>query len=229
VDAFANYAVSVTPKGSSVTWIANTNGHTSTFTVTNTGTCQDSYNFTPSTTGPVSGVTLNKTSATLAAGTNTTVIATYNVGAPGTGTLTLTAFAGTGGEQDAGYFSVTVTPAPVYGVSVTPDGATSSRFANIGGYQEAFTIQSSANVTDTFTVSCGGSSNVTCTGVSAATVVLPAGASKVDTAIYSTGAAGTGSLVLRAASAHASDSGSYVVNVVAGTPQSPVVVLDSVH
>src|SRR6267143_1586874 len=114
VDAFANYAVSVTPKGSSVTWIANTNGHTSTFTVTNTGTCQDSYNFTPSTTGPVSGVTLNKTSATLAAGTNTTVIATYNVGAPGTGTLTLTAFAGTGGEQDAGYFSVTVTPAPVY-------------------------------------------------------------------------------------------------------------------
>src|SRR6267143_4438151 len=229
VDAFANYAVSVTPKGSSVTWIANTNGHTSTFTVTNTGTCQDSYNFTPSTTGPVSGVTLNKTSATLAAGTNTTVIATYNVGAPGTGTLTLTAFAGTGGEQDAGYFSVTVTPAPVYGVSVTPDGATSSRFANIGGYQEAFTIQSSANVTDTFTVSCGGSSNVTCTGVSAATVVLPAGASKVDTAIYSTGAAGTGSLVLRAASAHASDSGSYVVNVVAGTPQSPVVVLDSVN
>src|SRR2546421_4475382 len=66
--ADANYAVSVTPKGASNTWWANTSNHPDTFTVTNTGTCNDTYTFSSSKTGPITGVSLNKASAALTAG-----------------------------------------------------------------------------------------------------------------------------------------------------------------
>jgi len=105
---YVDYAVSVTPDGSPVTWSAYTNGHTSTFTVTNTGLCGDTYTFAKSAWGPISGVSLNKTSFTLQPGTNTTVVATYNVGPPGTGVLTLTATGVNGLESDNGTFNVTV-------------------------------------------------------------------------------------------------------------------------
>lgn len=102
------YAVSVTPKGGTATWSNNTSGHTAAFRVTNTGTCPDTYNFTSSTTGPVTGVTLSQTSASLAAGAWTTVTATYSVTTIGTGRLTLTASATTGSESDNGYYNVNV-------------------------------------------------------------------------------------------------------------------------
>jgi len=89
-------------------WPSNTNGHADTFTVTNTGICQDTYHFGPSAGGPISGVTLNKTSAYLPThGSNTTVIATYNVGGPGTGTLTLSASGTDGPASDYGSYNVT--------------------------------------------------------------------------------------------------------------------------
>src|SRR5437660_41389 len=110
------FAVSVTPDGGQVTWNANTNGHTSTFTVTNTGTCQDTYNFSKSATGPISGVTINKTSATLAAGASTTVTVNFTAGALGTGVLTLHA-AGNSGDSDNGTYNVTNASY----VAVTPD------------------------------------------------------------------------------------------------------------
>src|SRR5439155_7225505 len=72
-------SVAVTPDGGSQQWIANTNGHTATYTVYNTGACNDTYSFSYTVSGPISGVSLNKTSAPVAVGGNTTVIATYNV------------------------------------------------------------------------------------------------------------------------------------------------------
>jgi len=91
-----------------------------------------------------------------------------------------------------------VVPVPVYAVSVTPDGAPTSRFANTGTYQEAFTVASgpNVNVTDTFSISCSGASNVTCSGVSSSTVVLAPGASMSVAASYSVGAVSTGNLLL---------------------------------
>ncbi len=119
IAADVNYAVSVTPVGSSVSWPAYTGGLTSTFTVTNTGTCQDTYSFTKTATGTVSGVTLDKSSASLPPGASTTVVATYSVGAVGTGVLTLMATGSIGGETDAGYFNVTsLSNGPV--ISVAP-------------------------------------------------------------------------------------------------------------
>jgi len=41
--AAVNYAVSTTPDGGTASWGANTNGHQATFTVTNTGICNDTY------------------------------------------------------------------------------------------------------------------------------------------------------------------------------------------
>ena len=68
------FAVTVTPKASPVSWMTNTSGHTATVTVKNTGTCTDTYTFTYKAIGPITGVSLNKTSATLAANVSTTVI-----------------------------------------------------------------------------------------------------------------------------------------------------------
>jgi len=65
--------------------------------------------------------------------------------------------------------------------------------------------------------------------VSSPSVILGAGNSTNVTATYSTGSAGTGNLVLRASSAHVSDSGSYAVTVVGGTAASPMVETDSMN
>src|SRR5439155_26957861 len=49
------------------------------------------------------------------------------------------------------------------------------------------------------------------------------------TLFYGVGAAGTGSLTLTAASPNASDNGSYGITVVNGTPQPPIVRVDSAN
>lgn len=113
------YAVSVTPKGGSASWGVITSGHTAVFTVTNTGTCPDTYTFWSSTIGPVSGVSLDKASWSLDPGTRTMVTATYSATYSGSGTLTLTAQGGAIGEQDNGWVTVTVTSNGAV-ISLTP-------------------------------------------------------------------------------------------------------------
>ena len=95
-------AVSVTPKGDSTKVVPYTSGNTVTFTVKNTGNDSDTYTFTDSYGAPVTGVSLNPTSAALTKGNATTVTATYSVGAPGTGKVTLTA-TGSGDADSASY------------------------------------------------------------------------------------------------------------------------------
>lgn len=206
--AIPDYAVSVTPDGQAVTWPANTT-QTSSFTVTNEGSCIDRYTYSCSVSGTLSSCSVNPASPY-----GGTVTATYPVGAPGSGVVTLTA-SGASHAVDDGSFNVTVVPP--YGVAVTPDGwSTQTHLANTGGYSETFWIHNTGYYTDTFGISCSGAVNVTCTGTSAASVPLDYDAYAVVTATYGVGSAGTGTLTLTAsAPGHSSDAGSYTVPVVA--------------
>jgi len=100
-----NWSVQVTPDAYPQTWYANTSGHTATFVVWNNGECPDTYSFTASGTGPIGGISLDRSSYSLNPNGSINVTATYNVGAPGGGTLTLNA---TGNASDNGSFNVTV-------------------------------------------------------------------------------------------------------------------------
>jgi RHS repeat-associated protein len=137
---------------------------------------------------------------------------TYSVGAVGTGVLTLNAYYGSG--YSWGYYNVTVAIPPVYSVAVTPDGNSAPpRPPNSSGHREVFTIKNNGNTSQTYTITCAGTLNVTCTGKTASSVTLAAGASTTDTAVYSVGAIGTGTLTMTASNANASDVGSYTVPV----------------
>src|SRR5260370_33508811 len=52
------FAVSVTPTNGAVTWTPYTSGHQSVFTVTNTGPCNETFNFSYTASGTVPGVSL---------------------------------------------------------------------------------------------------------------------------------------------------------------------------
>ncbi len=210
-----DYAVSVTPDGGSQTWPANTTGHTATFTVTNTGICQDTYNFSPSSSGPITVVSVSPSSHYLLRGGNTPVTVTYNVGRAGTGSVTLSAYGTDGPGSDDGYYNVTVNPV----VTVTPYTATAAtRAPNSAGYTETFTVQNRQAISDTIVLSCSGSTNVTCTGATPSGLRLAAGASAQVAASYYTLLPGTGTLRLIAlASIQSGDTGTYSVPVAAPT------------
>ena len=217
------WAVSVTPDGGSASWTENTTNHTATFTVTNTGDCNDGYSFTRGMSGPVTNVRLDKTGATVFAHASTTVTATYDVGAAGGGQLTLSA--GSANSFDDGHYNVTAT-LPPYVVAVTPDGTpTPSRSSNSTGFTDTFTVRNAGSSVDSYTITCGGM-GVTCTGTSPTSITnLASGASQLVTAQYSTGAVGTDTLTLIATSTHTSDGGSRSVPIVkatvAVTPDGP--------
>src|SRR5689334_22958374 len=103
------WSVSVTPTSGSVTWTPYSGGQTSTFTITN-GQCGDTYNFTGTISGPLSGLTLSPTSQFLSPLQSITVTAKYRVGGPsGSGVLTMAAQSThTAGN---GAYNVTVKPA----------------------------------------------------------------------------------------------------------------------
>ena len=118
-----SYGVSVTPDGAAApSRPQNTTGYTAVFTVRNTGTGSNTYTLGCSTSGPVTCTGLTITTAPLGAGAQTVDTATYNVSAPGNGTLTLTA-TGTN-ASDAGYYTVqvmTFVPSTVTGGVFTKD------------------------------------------------------------------------------------------------------------
>src|ERR1051326_4797313 len=111
-------SASVTPDGGTASWQSNTNGHTATFYVFNAGGCTDTYTISYTAGVPISGVSLNHTTLSVAPGGSDSVIATYNVGSPGVGVLKLKAQGNTTGSDgkkglDSGYVTVTVTgPTP---------------------------------------------------------------------------------------------------------------------
>src|SRR5204862_4233581 len=109
-----NYSVSVIPDGTARSW-PNWTSHVDTFTVTNTSTdCSDTYAMSYTATGPLYGVTLNKTTAFLNPLASTKVVATYSVGDPAAGVLKLKALGTNAGSgvSDTSWFNVTATQPP---------------------------------------------------------------------------------------------------------------------
>jgi RHS repeat-associated protein len=111
------------------------------------------------------------------------------------------------------------TAAQTYGVSVTPDGGTTPpRQANTNGgpfgYQASFTVQNTGSTSNTYTITCTTSPNVTCLGTSPPSVTIGAGLTSSVSATYRVGAAGIGTLSLHAVGTNAADSGWYSVPVV---------------
>jgi RHS repeat-associated protein len=103
-----SYGVEVTPNsGTAPVRIEDTDGHSETFTVQNTGSAQATFSFTRSCSN---GVTCGSApgNVTLNAGAQTTVSQTYSVGSPGEGTITLTA-TGTN-AQDSGSYTIPIEP-----------------------------------------------------------------------------------------------------------------------
>jgi RHS repeat-associated protein len=204
-----SYGVAVTPDGGSApTRTANTGGHSESFTVTNTGTAPNTYNFSCNGAG---GVTCGSVPAPVPVGGGGQAVVSmpYSVGAAGTGTLTLTA-TGTS-ASDGGSYSV---PIVSYAVAVTPDGGSApTRAANTGGHSESFTVQNAGSAQNTFSFSCSGVNGVTCGSVPTP-VTLGAGAQTGVSMPYSVGAPGTGTLTLTATGTNTSDPGSYSVPIV---------------
>ncbi len=211
-------SVSVQSPGSAQ-WPPNTNGHTATFTIYNTGACNDTYTFSYTVSGPISGVSLNKTTAPVGVGGNTTVIATYNVGSPGFGVLTLTAKGNTIGSDGlkaigSGSVNVTVTqPPPPPQIAVTPDAGTTSAPLFSQNNTASFTVAETGGGTgDQVSFTCTPSGAVT-SCVPPASVPLGPGGSTLVSVSYNVGAPGTGTLLLHGQGSSSSDDGQYTVTV----------------
>jgi hypothetical protein len=110
-------------------------------------------------------------------------------------------------------------PLALGSVAVTPDGTvTANKQTNTSGYEESFVVKNTGSSSGTFTITCFGRVNVTCTGTDLTSVTLGPGASTDVTASYNVGGVGTGRLVLQA-SGPAQDTGWYSVPVMtAGAP-----------
>jgi RHS repeat-associated protein len=114
------FGVSVAPDGSyDPNRPKNSTGHTTTFTVTNTGNLTDTYNFSCSTSGGVTCTNVSPASQTLAGGAEQIVTVTYNVGASG-GQITLDAV---GEAVDSGYRLVTTPPVITLVIPKVTNGA----------------------------------------------------------------------------------------------------------
>jgi hypothetical protein len=99
-------------------------------------------------------------------------------------------------------------------VAVTPDGdSTVERVVEGTEFSDTFLVRNIGDEPDTYAISCDGTNGVFCTGPSETTVDLIPGDSAAVAASYNVGGAGDGTLVLTAASSHASDQGSYIVPI----------------
>jgi RHS repeat-associated protein len=105
-----NYAVSVTPDGGTAPdRSATTGGYTASFTIANTGQLTDTYYLSCSSVTPVTCDGLSQSQVTVLPAKYGHVTASYSVGNPGTGSLTLHV---NGEASDVGSYSVHVVTPP---------------------------------------------------------------------------------------------------------------------
>ncbi len=215
----STYGVAVAPDGGTTpTRQANTTGYSATFTVQNTGNTANTYTISCAGSSNVTCTGVSSGSVPLGAGASTAVNAFYNVGAPGSGSLTLTA-SGTN-ASDGGSFTV---PVAQFGVVVTPDGASGpTRVMNTTGHTAVFTVRNAGSVPDNYSLACTGSANVTCTLLSPLSLSLAASNQADVTATYNVGASGAGSITLTATGTSVNDGGSYNFWVTTFTPAAVV-------
>ena len=215
--------ISVSAVVGSVQVQAHSGGHSAAFIVTNTTQnspgCQYSVLTSASSNGPVTVDGWSPDVFTLWPGASATVDVAFSVGSAGNGNITLSATPDIA-DPPTGEASTSVGVLPV--IAVTPDGtATPTQAANTTDLRAVFTVRNIGSSSATYTLSCAGLTNVTCTGLSKSSMTLGVGISDTVTATYSVGSPGTGTLSLTAVSGPASDNGSYTVPVSA----SPVVSL----
>ena len=220
-------SVSVTPKGgTTATRAPNGPLYSESFTVQNIGAVTETYSFACQATPPVICVGPTPASTTLNAGIGTVVPVSYYTEAPGTSTLSLVAL-NASQKGDTGTYTV---PIVATGVSVTPDSGTApARNANSGPFTAVFNVQNTGAGTKVFTVACTGSTNVTCTHLSATSLNLGAGVSTPDTATYSVVSVGSGTLSLTASAADAVDGGSFRIPVVSVSQAAPAATISGVN
>jgi RHS repeat-associated protein len=112
------YQVTVTPDGANGgQYSANTNGHSLTFTVSNSGTNYDEYILNGSANGPYGIIRITGLSTTflpLGPSGSAQVTVYFDVGNTGSGTVYLTAEGTIGGDQaDPGSYNISVTGTPI--------------------------------------------------------------------------------------------------------------------
>lgn len=206
VSVVAGNTVTVTPDNSAAGQLdPYTGGYSAPFTVTNTAST--GYNTFAFSCSGQSGVACGVVpgAVTLAAGGQVTVSMPYSVGAPGSGTLSLTA-TGTG-AVDAGSYNM-----QIGGIKVTPVTATSvQRLSNHSGYSETFTVLNTG-ISTSVTFQCFGVGGIIC-GTVPAPINLGTGAQSVVSMPYSTGTAGVGTLIFLASGSTTSGQGTYTIPV----------------
>jgi RHS repeat-associated protein len=105
------------------------------------------------------------------------------------------------------------------GVAVTPDGGTEpDRLANTGGYGATFLIKNTGSVTRTFSIGCGYSEPVVCTGTDVTSLTLNPNQTLDVTAFYNVEGPGFGAVTVTATSGTIIDQGDYAVIVHAPGP-----------
>src|SRR5205814_7101774 len=157
------YAVSVTALSGGASWQSNTGSHVALFRVLNAGGATDLYSLACTSTAPVNSCALNVTSASLQGAAEVTVAVTYSVGAPASGTVTVTATGGTTGDNAAAAVNVTAN-APTRSVIVTPKGQSIPVTAG-GTSSVGFQVQNTGSVGDTFALTCIATGSETCSSV----------------------------------------------------------------
>jgi RHS repeat-associated protein len=109
-------------------------------------------------------------------------------------------------------------------ITLTPDGQTAAaRITQTGGYTETFTLKNNGGALYTYTLTCSGTANISCTGVSPNQVALNPGTQATLAAAYDVLSAGTGTLRVVAVSGSVTDTGSYTVPVNNPTAGAPLV------
>lgn len=99
---------------------------------------------------------------------------------------------------------------PGCGVTVTPDDSAITGHPNTNGNSVAFHIRNDYTSTQTITLTCSSTGNITCVSLDFSSVSLAAGDSTSDAATYNLGSSGTGNLILKGTGSLAgSDSGYY--------------------
>jgi len=114
-------------------------------------------------------------------------------------------------------------PGPNYFVGVSPDNQSAGPYAaRVTGQQLTFTIANGGSQPAAYGLSCSSTGNVTCTALSKSeTVWMPSGGQDDVVATFTTGAVGSGTLIVTASGFGVSDQGSYSISIaydVAVTP-----------
>lgn len=202
-------SVEVTPDGGATDRVlTTTSGHTVVFTVHNTGTSVGSFTLSCGSSGGASCVDVTPASMSLDPDESQTATVTYNVGAVGSGVISLTA---SGSASDAGDYAISIVGGAV---SVTPYNQTGwMTIAYTSGFVATYQVHNSGLTGNTYGFACSATGNASWYAISTPSATIAAGDSTQVICYYSSGAPGTGTIVLTATGTNASGTGTYNLQI----------------